>query len=279
MAQQILPDDGDGHAGGGDVLLDAEVDAAVFRHVHRAGEDHRAHVRHQRDALHLGDFHILGAENGVVLADVDVAGVGVVGDGADVGDVGKVFVLAGGDHLRLAELGGLFGGQVGEVAGDDVVGLAGGHKVQGHHGELLGRAALEKADLVVVGDLHQPAQAGLGVLYDVLEPLAAVAHFHHALAAAVVVQHLGLGRLKHLLGQHAGPGAEIVYSSHGTFPLSLSLPRDGAAGPRRMNSIKVLAGQKQERFCTKREPAPGVCGHRTHKCALYAYNIAYSCMR
>src|SRR5699024_6047644 len=136
VAQQVLPDDGDGHAGGGDVLLDAEVDAAVFRHVHRAGQDHRAHVRHQRDALHLGDLHILGAENGVVLADVDVAGVGVVGDGADVGDIGEVLVLAGGDHLRLAELGGLFGGQIGEVAGDDVVGLAGGHKVQGHHGEL-----------------------------------------------------------------------------------------------------------------------------------------------
>ena len=127
---------------------------------------------------------------------------------------GEVFILAGGHHIHLAELGGLFGGQVGKVARDDVVGLAGGHQVQGHHGELLGGPALEKADLVVVGDLHQPAQAGLGVLDDLLKPLAAVAHLHHALAAAVVVQHLGLGRPQHLLGQHAGPGAEIVYSCH-----------------------------------------------------------------
>ena len=49
LAQQVLPDDGDGHAGGGDVLLHAEVDDAVLAHVHRLGADHRAHVRHQRE--------------------------------------------------------------------------------------------------------------------------------------------------------------------------------------------------------------------------------------
>ena len=96
----------------------------------------------------------------------------------------------------------------------NVVGLAGGHEVEGHHGELLGGAALEEADLVVVGDLHQPPQTGLGVLDDLLEPFAAVAHLHHALAAAVVVEQFDLRGLEDGFGQHAGPGAEIVYSCH-----------------------------------------------------------------
>ena len=200
VAQQVVPDDGDGHASGGDVLLNAEVDAAVFRHIHGLGEDHGAHIRHQRHALHLGHLDVLGAEDGVVLADVDVAGILVVGDGVHIRDVGEVFVLAGGHDVGLAELGGFLGGQVGEVAGDDVVRLAGGHKVQRHHGKLLGRTALEEADLVVVGDVHHTAQRGLGLGDDGIEPLAAVAHLHHALAAVAILEQLCLSLLEHLFG-------------------------------------------------------------------------------
>src|SRR5699024_2151881 len=104
----------------------------------------------------------------VLVWDVHVAGGGVVLGGLDVGDVGEVFVLAGSDYPGLAELGGLLGGFLGEIAGDQIVGLAGDHKIQRHHGELLGGAALEKADLVVVRHVQHPADGCLGVLDDLV---------------------------------------------------------------------------------------------------------------
>ena len=228
MAQQVVPDDGNGHAGGGHVLLHTEVDAAVLGHIHGLREDHGAHVRHQRHALHLGHLDVLGAEDGVVLADVDIAGILIVRDGVHIRDVGEVLVLAGCHDVGLAELGGFLGGQVGEVAGDDVVRLAGGHEVQRHHGELLGRTALEEADLIMIGNVHHPAQGGFGVGDDGLEPLAAVAHLHHALAAVAVFEQLCLSLLEHLFGQHAGTCAEIINSCHDVFsPFPLS---DGPFG-------------------------------------------------
>ena len=198
VAQQVVPDNGDGHTGGGYVLLHAKVDAAILAHVHRLGEDHRAHVCHQRHTLHLRHLNVLGAEDGVVLADVDVACILVVVDGVDIGDVGEVLVLAGSNDLHLAELGGLLGSQVREIAGDQIIGLAGGHKVQGHHGKLLGGTALEETDLVVVRDVHHPAQGGFGFSDDGIEPLAAVAHLHHALAGIAVFQQLCLCLTEHL---------------------------------------------------------------------------------
>ena len=110
----------------------------------------------------------------------------------------KFLILTGCYDLGLAELGGLLGSQTREVAGHDVVCLAGGHKVQRHHGKLLGGTALEEAHLVVIGNVHHPAQGSLGVLDDGIEPLAAVAHLHHALAAVAVFQQLCLCLTEHL---------------------------------------------------------------------------------
>ena len=59
-------------------------------------------------------------------------------------------------------------------------------------------AALEEADFVVVGDVHHPAQRGLGLGDDGIEPLAAVAHLHHALAGIAVFQQLCLCLTEHL---------------------------------------------------------------------------------
>ena len=220
MAQQVIADDGNGHTGGGHILLYAEVDAAILGHVHRLGEDHGAHVCHQRHTLHLRHLHELGAEDGVVLADVDVAGILIIVDGVHVRDVGEVFVLAGSNDVHLAELGGFLGGKVREVAGDKVICLAGGHEIQRDHGKLLGGTALKETDLVVVGNVHYPAQGGLGVLDDGIEPLAAVAHLHHALTAVAVLEQLCLCLLEHLLGQHAGACAEVVNSCHNELSLS-----------------------------------------------------------
>ncbi len=227
MAQQVIPDDGDGHTSGGDILLDAEVDAAVLVHIHGLGEDHGAHICHQRHTLHLRHFHVLGAEDGVVLADVDVAGVLVVVDGVHIGDIGEVLILAGCHDLCLTELGRFLCCQIGEVTGDDVIRLAGGHKVQGHHGKLLGGTALEEADLIIIRDIHHPAQSSLCVGDNGIEPLAAVAHLHHALAAVAILQQLCLSLTEHLFGKHAGTCAEIINSCHdlhSPFPVSDERP-------------------------------------------------------
>ena len=214
MTQQVIPDDGNGHTGGGYVLLHTKVDAAVLAYIHGLGKDHGTHICHQRHALHLRQFHILGAENGVVLADMDVAGVLIVVNSVYIWDISEVFILTGRYDFGFTELGGLFGSQTREVAGHDVVCLAGGHKVQRHHGKLLGSTALKEAHLVVIGDIHHPAQRGLGVLDDGVEPLAAVAHLHDALTAVAVFQQLGLCLTQHLFGQHTGACAEVIYSCH-----------------------------------------------------------------
>ena len=123
---------------------------------------------------------------------MDIAGVGVIVDGLHVGDIGKVFVLAAGGNAGRAELGGFLGSLFAEVAGHKVIRRAGGHKVQRHHGKLLGRAALEKADLIIVGDVQHPAHGGLGIVDDFIEPFTAVAHLHHAHAGTMVVQQFSL---------------------------------------------------------------------------------------
>ena len=89
-------------------------------------------------------------------------------------------VGGGGGQADLTVLLGLLIGNVGEVAGDGVVGLTGpADQVQGHHGELAGGAALEEENLVVVGHLEQLAEARLGVLKDLQENLRSVTHLHH----------------------------------------------------------------------------------------------------
>ncbi|MOA58111.1 hypothetical protein D3C78_1824410 [compost metagenome] len=79
-------------------------------------------------------------------------------------------------------------------------------QVQRHHGELLRGAALQEQDLVTGRDRHQRAQILLGIVDDLHELLAAMAHFHHAHAGAVPVQHFRLGGCQHFVGQYGRTG-------------------------------------------------------------------------
>ena len=218
LAQQVVPDDGNGHTGGGNVLLHTKVDAAVLAYIGRLTENHGAHVSYQGDAVHLRHIFISSAKNGVVLADVDVAGVWVIRNGLDIRNIGEVLILAGSSDAGCAELSGFFGSLFAEVAGHQIIRRASGHKVQGHHGELLGCAALEETDLVVVGYIQHLADTGLSVLDDLIEPLAAVAHLHHAHTAAMVVQQVGLSFLQNGNRQHGRTGAEIIHTIHKRLP-------------------------------------------------------------
>ena len=160
-------------------------------------------------ALGIGQLVPRHAVDRLVLADVDV--VGVLGDvqiGA-IGDVAVILILGGGSHDDLAVLLGLGNGLLGPRARLDIHGLAVLHQVPCHGGELQGRAALDEQHLVVVGDVHQLAQVGLGLVHDLLEHLGAVAHLHDAHTAAAVVHHLVADLLQHRLRHHGGAGGEI----------------------------------------------------------------------
>ena len=209
VTDQILTDDDHGHAGGPHVLLHASPDQAVVRDVAGAGEEHGGLVGHQHMALGVGQLVPSGAVDGLVFADVDI--IAVVGDVqiAAIGDVGEVLILGGGDDVHLAEFLGLGNGLLGPCAGFHIAGLTVLHEVHGHHGELHGAAALNEQDLVVVRDVHQLAQVGLGLVGDLLEHLGAVAHLHDAHTAATVVHHLVPDLLQHGLRHHSGTGGEI----------------------------------------------------------------------
>ena len=90
-----------------------------------------------------------------------------------------VLVGRGGGQIDLAVLLGLLIGNVGEVAGDGIVGLAGlADQVQGRHGELGGGAALQEQDLISLRHVHQLAELGLGIVKNLLEYLRSVTHLH-----------------------------------------------------------------------------------------------------
>ena len=72
----------------------------------------------------------------------------------------------------------------------------------------------QEQDLEVRGDGQQLAQQGFGFGRNANELLAAVAHFHHAHAAAVPVQHFGGCLAQHGFGQRSRAGAEVEDAGH-----------------------------------------------------------------
>ena len=210
FADEVLADDDDDHAGRADVLLHARVDHVVVADVAGLGEEHGALVGDEDVALGVGQLLPGHTVDGLVLADVDVVGVvGNVEIGA-VGNVAVVLILGGSGNDDLAVLLGFLDGLAGPCAGVDVDGLAVLHQVPGNRRELEGGAALNEEDLIVVGDPHQVAQVGVGLVDDLLEDLGAVGHLHDAHAAAAVVHHLVTDLLQHGLGHHGGTGGEVV---------------------------------------------------------------------
>ena len=217
VADEVLAHDDDGHACRGHVLLGTGQDEPVAGHVGGLGEDAGGHVRHQGHLAGVGQGGEAGAVDGVVLADIEVIGVGPERGLVPVGDVGVAVLAGGGHHLDVAVALGFLDGQVGEVAGVDVVGLAalvGGEQVQGHLGKLHGGAALQEEHLVVVRNGHQGAQVRLGLLNDVLEHLGAMAHLRNAHASIAVADEILLRLFQHGKGQGGGAGRKIIHAVH-----------------------------------------------------------------
>ena len=224
MAGQIFLDDGDGQACGSQVLLSAGIDDAVLAHVNGAGHDVGGHVADQGHAGgSLGNILPLGTLDGVVGAVVQVGGLGVQGQLVLAGDIGPLAVLGGAGHVGLAILLGFLVGVVCEVAGADIVSLAGlGHQVHGNHCELHGCAALEEQDLVAFGHAHQLAELLLGLVEDALVNLGTVAHLHDGHTGTLVVGDLSACAVQDFQRKHGRTGRKVKNTiiCHRKKPLS-----------------------------------------------------------
>ena len=130
-------------------------------------------------------------------------------------------VLGGGGDVHRAVLLGLLHGQVGKVAGDGVVCLAGlADEIQGDHAKLHGAAALKEENLVPLGHTQEPAELFLGFVKNLEEHLGAVAHLHDGHAGAAVVGDLRHSPLEHLQRKHGGTCREVKHAivCHKKYP-------------------------------------------------------------
>ena len=210
VPDQILPDDDNRHAGGTHVFLNAAPDQAVLADVAGTGQEHGGLVADQHMALGVGQVVIGRAVDRLVLADIDIVRVIRNVQIGAVRNVGVILIAGGGDNLDLPELLRFLQSLFGPVAGINVAGHAVFHQVHRHHGKLNRAAALDEQHLVVVGNIHQLPQIRLRFLEDLLEHLGAMAHFHDAHPAAVIVHHLSGDFLQNLFRHHGGTGRKIV---------------------------------------------------------------------
>ena len=85
------------------------------------------------------------------------------------------------------------------------------HDVHRDHRELQPRTTLQEQDAIVVRDLQQRLQPGLGILQDRLERFAAMADLQYRNATARERQHFALGLLEHRQRQHGWSRREVVH--------------------------------------------------------------------
>ena len=178
LADEVLADYDQGQAGGAYVLLGPGIDEPVAGDLDGTREQGGGHVRHQglvADLRDIGELHALDGLVGGVVDEGGIRGQLEVRLGRDPGEAAR---LGGGGDVHGAIALGLADGLLGPGAGVDVVGpVTAAQQVHRDHGELGRGPALEEQDLVVVGDVEDLAQVGLGLGGDGHEVLAAVAHF------------------------------------------------------------------------------------------------------
>ena len=210
VPDQVLADDDHRHAGGAHVLLHAGPDEAILADIAGAGKEHGGLVAHQHGVSTRRQGVEGSAVDGLILTDIEIVGVfGDLQSGA-VGNIGEVFVGRRGHHLHFAKLLCLADGLFGPAAGLHIAGNAVFHQVHGNHGKLQRTSALHKEDFIVLRDVHELAQVSLCLVPDLLEDGRAVAHLHHAHAAALIVHHLGSDLLQNLLRHHGRTCGEVI---------------------------------------------------------------------
>ena len=88
------------------------------------------------------------------------------------------------------------------------------HEIHGNGSELLGSAALEEEDVIVIRNGHEVAEVRLSIFDDLGEGGRTMAHLHHGHAASVVIQHARLGFAKDLFRQYGGTRRKVIDTCH-----------------------------------------------------------------
>ena len=134
--------------------------------------------------------------DGFVAAKVQIAGTAAGLPVRRVGQGDKAAVLARSHQVHFGRVfARFFVGFLAPAAGDDKVHRGRARQVHRHDGVFSQPPALHEQNFELRGHCQQLAQIGFGLLADRDEFFAAVAHFHHAHAAAVPVEHLGCSLL------------------------------------------------------------------------------------
>ena len=179
VAEQVFADDNDGKSGRSHILLRSGVDNAELRNVNGLRHYAGRHIRNERNIAGVGNVRILRSVDRVVEADVDVGRVFSEAVARGLRDIREVIRLACCRLDDVAVLLRFFVRLAGELSGDYVVGFAAyGQKVERNRRELRGRAALQKQDFVVVGNIHDLAEVRFGLFDDCVVIRRSVAHLH-----------------------------------------------------------------------------------------------------
>ena len=149
VGDQVVADNGDDHSGRSDVFLDTAVDDAVIGDIDRFGEETGGDVCHQGFTLGIRQFFVFGTVNGVVFADINIVGIRADRKIAAVRDVGKCFILRGGNFVCLSVFLCLCVCFLCPLACYDVICDTVFHQVHRDHGKLQGCTALEKQNFVI----------------------------------------------------------------------------------------------------------------------------------
>jgi len=181
--------------------------------VHFFREDARRHITDQRHIADIRNRMVLGAFDGVVVADVEV--IRILVGANDFRQVGPLLVFGRTNDIAGAELGSGFNGFLRPLTGQREVGLlVDGHEVERQHVELEARAALQKQDVVIVRHTQHFANQRFAAIDDGFVRLGTVRHFHHGLTGALVIEHLGSSLLQNRFRQNRRAGGKVVNAGH-----------------------------------------------------------------
>ena len=154
---------------------------------------------------------VFGAVNRIVVADMEVGGVGRNFEFVLTWDAAEIFVFSRRGNFTDAEDSGFLVGVAGESAAEGVaawVFLAG--EIHWYHGELQGRAALNEQNVVVVAELHEFENVSLSLIVNFLVGFGTVTDFDYGHSGIVEVKKFGLSFLQDFERQSCRSWIKIV---------------------------------------------------------------------